>query len=408
LVATRLSGFRFGDSAVARTLTIRDVLSHRSGYDRHDVLWHAFGYTRGEIVERTGRLRPSWGLRERFGYQNLMYVLAGEIVESVSGVPWDRFVEDRILRPLRMSRSATGDQGLSALGNVAAPHARNRAGVVGVIPRRDAHNIGPAGSIVSTAADMAEWLKLHLASGVAGGRRILSEGVVRAMQTPHVRIRPEDDIVVDLMSPGGEGVSYGMGWYVHEYFGHTVVEHPGGVEGMSPIVVLVPDIRAGIVILTNISMPTAVQFALRGEILDALLGIQGLDWPAETRAAFQRLGARFAGAAGARAAPGAAPAPPTLPLPSYAGSYTHEAYGDIQVMSGERGLAVRFGQRGTVSPLIHLTGDTFLLVWQSPLFPPARCRFEIDDAGRTRAAVFAGFGTFDGRFDRRDASPRSQ
>jgi len=401
LVATRLSGFRFGDSAIARTLTIRDVLSHRSGYDRHDVLWHAFGYTRSEIVERTGRLRPSWGLRERFGYQNLMYVLAGEIVESVSGVPWDRFVEDRILRPLRMSRSATGDQGLSALGNVAAPHARNRAGVVGLIPRRDAHNIGPAGSIVSTAADMAEWLKLHLASGVAGGRRILSEGVVRAMQTPQVRIRPEDDIVVDLMSPGGEGVSYGMGWYVHEYFGHTVVEHPGGVEGMSPIVVLVPDIRAGIVILTNISMPTAVQFALRGEILDALLGIQGLDWPAETRAALRRLSGGFAPA---RAAPAATPAPPTLPLPSYAGSYAHEAYGDIQVMSGERGLAVRFGQRGTVSPLIHLTGDTFLLVWQSPLFPPERCRFEFDQAGRIRSAVFTGPAGFTGMgtFQRRE------
>ena len=258
LVATRLPGYRFRDSAIARTLTIRDVLSHRSGYDRHEALWHAFGYSRGEVVERLGRLRPSWELRERFGYQNLLYVLAGQIVESVSGSSWDRFVEERILRPLRMSRSATGDQGLSALGNVATPHARNRAGVVGVIPRRDADNVGPAGSIVSSASDMAEWLKLHLASGVAGGRRILSEAVVRAMQTPQVRIRPEDDIVVDLMSPGGEGVSYGMGWYVHEYFGHTVVEHPGGVEGMSPIVVLVPDLRAGIVILTNISMPTAV------------------------------------------------------------------------------------------------------------------------------------------------------
>ena len=92
---------------------------------------------------------------------------------------------------------------------------------------------------------------------------------------------------------------------------------------MSPIVVLVPDIRAGIVILTNISMPTAVQFALRGEILDELLGIQGLDWPAETRAALRRLSGGFVPA---RAASGAAPAPPTLPLPRYSGSYAHEAY----------------------------------------------------------------------------------
>ena len=401
-VATRLPPrFRLGDSAIARTLTIRDILSHRSGYDRHEALWHAFGYTRGEVVERLGRLRPSWGLRERFGYQNLMYSLAGQIVESVSGSSWDRFVEERILRPLRMSRSATGAQGLSALGNVATPHARGRDGVVSVVPRRDADNIGPSGSMISSAADMAEWLRFNLASGVAGGRRILSEGVVRAMQAPQVRIRPEDDIVVGLMSPGGEGVSYGMGWYVHEYFGHTVVEHPGGVEGMSPIVVLVPDMRAGIVILTNISMPTAVQFALRGEILDALLGIQGLDWPAQTRAALQRLSGGFAPA---RGTPGAAPAPPTLPLPSYAGSYAHEAYGNIQVMSGERGLAVRFGQRGTVSPLIHLGGDEFLMVWQSPLFPPERCRFELDQAGRIRSAVFTGPAGFTGMgtFQRRE------
>lgn len=402
LVATRLPGFRFRDPGIASSITIQDLLSHRTGYDRHEALWHAFGYTRTEVVERLGRLEPSWRPRERFGYQNLMYVLAGQIVESVSGSSWDRFVEERILRPLRMSRSATGAQGLSALENVASPHSRSRDGVVGVISRRDADNIGPAGSMISSASDMAEWLKLHLASGVAGGRRLLSDSVMRAMQTPQVRIRPEDDIVVDLMSPGGVGVSYGMGWYVHEYFGHTIVEHPGGVEGMSPMVVLVPDVRAGIVILTNISMPTGVQFALRGEILDALLGIQGLDWPAETRAAFQRLSARVAGAAGARAAPGAQTAPPTLPLPRYAGSYTHDGYGDIQVLSTERGLAVRFGQRGVVSPLIHLNGDQFLLVWQSPLFPPVRCRFEIDEAGRIRAAVFAGFGTLDGRFERRD------
>ena len=234
--------------------------------------------------------------------------------------------------------------------------------------------------------------------------RILSAGTVQEMWTPQIGIRPEEDLNAGLLSVGGEGpFSYGLGWFVHEYGGHTVVEHNGVLEGMSPAVVLVPELRAGFVILTNISMPTGVQYALRLEILDALLGITGSDRPAAIRAALQRAGGTFARAAGVSAAAGGERVPPTLPLSSYAGSYTRDAYGDIQVLSGERGLAVRFGQHGVVSQLVPLSGDQFLLVWQSPLFPPVRCTFEIDAGGRVRAAVFAGQGPFQGRFDRMEA-----
>lgn len=394
LVAAHLPGVHFRDPRVMGGMTVRDVLSHQTGYDRHDALWHAFGYTRGELVERLGRLEPSWGLRERFGYQNLMYVLAGAIVESVSGLTWDRFVEQRILRPLGMGGSATGTQRRTTLDNVATPHARDRQGMVRAIPWRDADNVGPAGGMVSSAADMAEWLKLHLARGTVGGVRILSAGTVMEMQTPQVSIRPSDDIVADFLAPGGEGVSYGLGWYVHEYGGHTVVEHPGGIDGMSPMVTLVPALDAGIVILTNISMPTGVQFALRGEILDALLGIPGLDWPAETRSAFQRLVEKVTREMSADAAREVS-RPPTHPLARYAGTYTHGAYGSVHVLSAERGLAVRFGQRGVVSPLVPVNGETFLLVWESPLFPPERCTFELEQDGRIRAAVFTGMGRFE-------------
>ncbi len=293
-----------------------------------------------------------------------------------------------------MDRSAPGTAELERLENVATPHVRNREGVVVAVPWRDLGNIGPAGSMISSAADMAEWLKLQLGQGSAGGRRILAPGTVLETHTPQVRIHPEDDIIVDLLAPGGEGVSYGLGWYVHEYGGHTVVEHPGGIEGMSPLVTLVPELRAGIVILTNISMPTGAQFALRGEILDELLDIPGLDWPAQTRDALQRLGDKYARARVSSAAPGAEHLPPTLPPPSYAGAYYHDAYGEIQIVSGDRGLAIRFGPRGTVSPLIHLNRDEFLLVWQSPLFPPERCTFELDEAGRVRAVVLTGLGRF--------------
>jgi len=389
-IAKHLPGFSLVDADLTRRLTIRDILSHRSGYDRHDGLWHAFGYERSEMLERLGRLEPSWGLRERFGYQNLMYLLAGSIIETVSGMTWDQFIEKRMFDPLDMKRSGTRFGDLTVTENVSSPHIRGRDGTITQIPWRNADNIGPAGSIHSSAEDLAKWMKLLLAKGRQNDMQLLSAETVEEMQNPQIIVRPEDDFIATFLSPGNLDVSYGLGWYLHDYHGKRIVEHPGGTDGMSPIITLVPSEGLGIAILSNISMPSGAHIALRGEILDALLNVEGTDWPEAERLAFQQFGERIsAGFSKGK------PSPPTLSLSGYAGRYSNQAYGQVRILSSETGLTIRFGEQGVHCRLIPLRGDVFLVLWDSPLFPPALATFKINPDATIHNLLIEGMGSFE-------------
>lgn len=159
-----LPGFQLFDPYVTRELTVRDLLCHRSGLERGDFLWYGTSYSRDEIVQRVRYLKPTWSFRSRFGYQNIMYLAAGQIVAGVSGKRWDDFIRDRIFKPLGMTSSSTSINDLKNAGDVATPHAKID-GKVEIIPWRNIDNIAPAGSINSNVVDMAQWVRLQLGEG---------------------------------------------------------------------------------------------------------------------------------------------------------------------------------------------------------------------------------------------------
>src|SRR4030095_7570500 len=175
-----LPGFQLFDPYSTRELTVNDLVSHRSGLARGDLLWYASHYDRNEVLRRVRYLQPSWRLLYRFGYQNIMFLAAGQIIPSITGKSWDDFVRERIFTPLGMKSSSTSIRALANSDDVASPHAR-LDDVVRVVSWRNIYNIAPAGSINSNVEDMAQWVRLQLGGGTYDNKRLISSAAVKEM-----------------------------------------------------------------------------------------------------------------------------------------------------------------------------------------------------------------------------------
>jgi CubicO group peptidase (beta-lactamase class C family) len=285
-VVQHLPAFRLSDTTTTRELRIRDLVSHRSGYPDAPRLWYGTGHGGDELVRRLADIEPLAPLRAEFHYNNLLYVVAGELIETVAGMSWHDFVRERIFLPLGMERSTTSVAGLAERDNVASPHARrvfNRVGAPRPIAYFDADNIAPAGMIHTNALEMTAWLQLHLNDGEYRGRRLLEPPALHQLWQPQIHI-------TDLADPrlGGErafapvrgfvnSMSYALGWFILDYRGQRALIHGGGINGQRSAVGLLPDIGAGVVILSNMQ-DTEIALALLYQAFDLFLDVEPRDW----------------------------------------------------------------------------------------------------------------------------------
>jgi CubicO group peptidase (beta-lactamase class C family) len=286
-VGDHLPWFRVRDPVATREIRIRDLLSHGTGYQENHRLWYDRGGSTEEVARRVEELERVAPPGTGFHYNNLMYVVAGEVIEAVSGVPWDAFIRERIFHPLGMSTSTTGVRALAERTNVASPHARRvfgRLGPVRPIEYLDIDNIGLAGSLHTNAVEAAQWLRMLLNHGVYDGDRVLEAGTVSEMGRPQVLI-PGDFIVGDrAFAPlcgfvDFEAMAYGLGWFVVRYRGHHTLIHGGGISGQRSAVALLPGQRAGVIILSNLQ-DTEIALALVWTVLDRFLDVNPHDWSA--------------------------------------------------------------------------------------------------------------------------------
>lgn len=276
-VIQHLPDFRLSDSFRTQQLTIRDLVTHRSGFADPVHLWHESGLSREEIVDRLATIEPVDPSRTEFNYNNVMYVVAGEVIEAVSALSWDEFIRKRILNPLDMSRSATT---LSALGdptNVASPHARRFFNMFGgVRPRENIsfENIAPAGGIQTNVEDMAAWIKLHLNGGKYKGRRLLKEATIRDLRKPRIEF---PDGQLGPLQRVTDGMAYGTGWFVLDYRGRKIAMHGGGAPGQRSFVGIMPSKNLGVVVLSNRG-GTEICQALTYYVFDLFIKGKPLDW----------------------------------------------------------------------------------------------------------------------------------
>ncbi|MDE3741261.1 serine hydrolase [Maribacter polysaccharolyticus] len=267
--------FAMYDSWVSEHITIRDILSHRVGLGTFsgDNIWYKSNRTAEQIIERIQYVPQAYDFRAGYGYSNLMYITAGEIIKSVTGKSWGENVKERILEPLGMDRSIYSLKDLDGMGNYAQPHARKDDGNY-VIPWVDWEYVGATGGLISSVEDISKWMIFNLNHGIHQGDTLLTKATRNMVWTPHNNFKVDHTAGNDF---GRHFNGYGLGWGLSDYHGYMRVGHTGGYDGFITAINLIPDENLGVVVLTNgVRSPI---MAASYYALDTFLGIEnGKDW----------------------------------------------------------------------------------------------------------------------------------
>lgn len=348
---------RFYNDELDRSVTIRDMLSHRTGVTRHDSIWYKSTFTRRELWDRLRYLEPTAPIRTKFLYNNLMFTAAGQVIEELSGKTWEQFVQNRIFDPLGMSRST-----LTIEDNIKGPEP-----AVPYSERRDSTElyrqpyytaevaIAPAGAINSNVQDLSRWVIALLNKGKVDGKQVIPEAVLRETMAPSLAM-PNSA----LESRGwGENLNqyYGMGRWVSSYRGHLLALHGGDLPGFHSQISIMPNDNLGVIVLVIGDHVAPLYNGLTYDIYERLLGLSLTPW--SERLNEIRLKNKAAGTK-ARAVADVGRVPdtkPSHPLDDYIGEFEHPAYGVVTVARGEKGLSFDF--HGIKMPLSHFHYDRF-------------------------------------------------
>jgi CubicO group peptidase (beta-lactamase class C family) len=361
-----LPWFAMYDPYVTRELTVRDLLVHRSGLGlgAGDLLWWPPStYDRKEIARRLRYIRPATSFRSAYAYDNVLYLVAGELIEAVSGQRWEAFVRTRILDRVGMSHSDVNHSAAGRSGNVATTHAEVNDTVRPVAPFLS-DNTNPAGGIMSGAEDMAKWVMVQLDSGrVADGSPLISPASIRQIWR-EVTPEPISDAPPGLPHLRPKMSGYALGLETRDYRGRQLLTHTGGLPGYLSRVAMLPELRLGVVVLTNQESGYAFN-ALVYRVLDHYLGVKAPDYVAlyakllqQNRADLAKLAAEAAGQRDSMSGP-------SLPLAKYAGTYRDIWYGDVAITEENGKLVIRMTRTPSmVGDLEHWQHDTFVARWR--------------------------------------------
>jgi CubicO group peptidase (beta-lactamase class C family) len=365
-VVRYLPDFQMYDPWVTREITVRDILVHRSGLGlgAGDLMfWPPSTFSRKELVQRLRFIPPATSFRSAYAYDNVLYAVAGEIVEAVSGRTWEEFVRTRILDPVGMAQSDVRLHHPDSVPNAAMTHASVDGAVQPVEPYLG-DVVNPAGGIFSNAEDMARWLVTQLDSGrVSEARRIFSTGTTRQLWAPVTPI-PFGAPPPELEPLRHDFQFYALGLGVQDYRGHRILTHTGGLPGYLSRVTMVPDLKLGVVVLTNMESGEAFNSVVNG-VLDHYMGAQPFDWLDAYAAVKERADARLVSFLADQSSARDTASRPSLPAERYAGTYRDAWYGDVDITREGGGLVVRFSRSPQlVGDLEHWQYDTFLVRWR--------------------------------------------
>ncbi len=391
-VIDHMPDFRMYDAWVTREMTVRDLLVHRSGLGlgAGDLLFlPRSDLSRAETVRRLRHIKPATSFRSGYAYDNVLYMVAGQLVEEITGQTWEDFVQENIFGALGMKNSTVSDKAFTESANRARPHARLNGPIRGMgdqVPLDEsaaiAPNAAPAGGLAISANDMTRWLLTQLARGEMPGseKRLFSETQSHEMWEPAVLI-PSGPRTGEFAATLPMFRTYALGWSVQDYRGARLVWHGGAVFGSLAAVALLPEQNVGLYIAVNSEEGEMVR-GLLYELLDHYLGYPADTWPEKLHAFKMQ---RQTEAVAAVQAPEAEPAGvgPSLKLAGYAGDYNDPWYGTINI--GEQGgkLVVKFPHSmGLEATLEHYQYETFRTKFNDPGMEPAFVTFALDADGK--------------------------
>ena len=396
-VIEHLPWFRMSDPYITHEMRIRDLLAHRSGLSlgAGDLLyWPTTDYTNREVAERLKDVPITGGFRAQYAYDNILFGVAQLVVEAAGGMPYDRFLQQRIFAPLGMDETRYNSDHLGKLQNVATGYAKADFKDIVPAPRMTWSNVGGAGGIYSSVHDLSKWVRVQLAGGAipesvggAPGERLFSEkaqGEMWTMLTP-IPVRKPSLPEFEPITPNFQG--YGEGWYLGDYRGHKLVWHTGGWPGMVSRVTMLPEQGIGVIVLTNAESGAAFN-AVTMRALDAMLGLDATDWTAAYAKARAKQEAKADESWQEHVAARDEDSRPSLPLSAYAGTYADPWYGNVVLAEEDGKLRIRFGRTADlVGTVTHWQHDTFLIRWdQRWLNADAFLTFALDEDGKIREA----------------------
>jgi len=332
--------FRLSDPWVTKEIRVSDLLANHSGLSEvAEEIWYGTGHDRQELIERLADIPITQGFRYQFQYRNLMFLAAGQLIPRLIGASWDDYVTTTLFKPLEMDRTTTRLADLENQSNVAQPHLIDYAGNPLPIRYRNIENVGPAGSILSTARSMGNWVRMLADGGVFNREPLLSPEtlafIVRS-QTP-----------VDTTGPGGQPFSppaelraYALSWVTESYHGTRLVWHNGSIDGMSAWVGMAPDLRLGVAILSNLD-DADFRNAIFYRIVDSYTNNELTDLSPELLEQHRVALDRRNQAELRWQALNDAPVNPSLPVKDYAGKYSNPVFGDVEISLEDDHLVYR-------------------------------------------------------------------
>jgi CubicO group peptidase (beta-lactamase class C family) len=365
-VTRYLPAFAMWDPFVTRELSVRDLLVHRSGLGlgAGDLLWWPEStYDRKEIARRLRFIPPATSFRTAYAYDNVLYLVAGELIETISGQSWENFITTKILNRVGMTGTNVRHSAAAGGGNIAAPHAPIDGKVRPIRPF-ESDNTNPAGGINSSAEDIAKWLRVQLSSGLlADGSRLFTPATARQL-TSIVTPIPVGDPPAELLPLKANFRGYALGFDIRDFRGHKMVAHTGGLPGYVSRVAMIPDLNVGVAVFTNQESEEAFD-SIAWHVLDHYLGAKAFDWIDGFSKIRARNQASLAQADSRGASTRDASSKPSLALGKYAGKYQDAWYGDIAIAEENGKLVMRFSHTPALTgDLEHWQHDTFVARWR--------------------------------------------
>ena len=380
-ISKHIPWFQLKDPWVTQEITIRDALTHQVGLGR--ILGNRLQFmtvsSRDSVLYRMRYMELEKPFRSEFVYNNVMYSLAGQIIEYTDGRTWDTFLKERLFEPLEMNSTTTSITQLKTYDNQAYPHQEIEGKVV-PIQRRNWDNAGPAGGVNASVNDLNKWMLMQL--GVAGsynGKTIISPQEMNEIHKPQIVHRPANAMA-------GQS-SYGFGWNISDYKGKRVLTHGGATDGFNTAMYLMPELDLGIIVLGNNfnSLGNAVAY----QVMDAYLGTKDVDWSEHYLSGYKKTFKRASEAREKIHQARVKKTKPSLDLDAYLGKYQSEGYGKVEVIKEGEDLILHFWDTESLkAKLEHWHYDTFRAAWKNLAQREEFMQFHLGKDGAVEALDF--------------------
>jgi CubicO group peptidase (beta-lactamase class C family) len=377
-----LPGFQLMDPWVTREFTVRDLLTHRSGLGlgAGDLMFvPETDFSRAEVIHALRYLKPVTSFRSQFAYDNLLYMVAGELIPAVTGQSWEHFVDTRLIGPLGMTGCASGPDALPASAKLATPHSMID-GTVRAVKPLEVKVAAPAGAIHCNISGMARWVSTQLAGGkMPDGGQLFSAARHEEMWTPQTLI-PIGGPRAAMTRTHFE--AYALGWGLNDFYGYERVSHNGGVLGMVTHVSLMPELGLGVIVLTNQEDPGPLM-TIADQILESYASNERHDWVALTKTALDQAAASALAAEAEQTPKPADVQPDAATRATYVGGYADAWRGVATVSEADGALRLTFSRtKGLTGKMVAVGPELFIVNWDDrTLHADAYVRFRRDYAG---------------------------